>query len=54
MLGSDLDLMLFMTNVTNKKYDMTFNRNLELSGIGNWAHVYAAPRMWGGSLTAHF
>lgn len=54
MLGSNLDLMLFVTNVTNKVYTVTFNNGLELSGIGNLTRVYAPPRMFGGTLTAHF
>jgi len=47
-------MIIFVTNATNKRYRVIANSNNNLSSIGNESDVYAAPRMYGVSLTAHF
>ena len=54
IMGHDLDMTVFVTNVTNKLYRVIANSNNNLSSIGNESAVYAPPRMYGVSLTARF
>jgi len=54
MFGRPLDMIVFVTNATNKEYRVIANSNTNLSSIGNESDVYSAPRMFGVSLTAHF
>jgi iron complex outermembrane receptor protein len=53
-LNSPLDLMVFVTNVTNEIHWVSVQGGENLSGIGNLTAINSPPRMFGGSLTAHF
>ncbi|MDO7836339.1 TonB-dependent receptor [Sphingobium sp. HBC34] len=52
--NSNLDLTLFLTNVTNEIHRLAANSNAQNSGIGNDSSVYNAPRMFGATLTGRF
>ena len=54
MLGKPIDLLFFMTNVTDEVHRVMINANRNLADIGNLSNVYSPPRMWGAAITAHF
>jgi len=54
VMGSTVDLALFATNVTNKKYIASAGSISEMGNIGIAQSTYGAPRQYGLSLTYRF
>jgi iron complex outermembrane receptor protein len=53
-LNSPLDVMVFVTNVTNEIHWVSIQSSEAVSSIGNRTIIYSPPRMWGVQLTGHF